>query len=141
MNTANIITLIISILSLIISGISAFYTYKQTQNMETQLKTDFIQILIDNLKELKILLMEIKPESNFSGLTQKHHLDLEKIRNLLLYQRSTIEKHLSPNQQKTLFALQEEVEDVYGIIISNDIFADKKREKILNKINSLINNL
>lgn len=134
-------TLIISILSLIISGISAFYTYKQTQKMETQLKTDFIQKLIDNLKELKILLMEIKPESNFSGLTQKHYLDLEKIRNLLLYQRSTIEKYLSPNQQKTLFALQEEVEDVYGIIISNNIFADKKREKILNKINSLINNL
>jgi len=139
MDKVNIITIIISVLSLIISGLTTFYTYKQAQSIESQLKNDFIQKLIDNLKKLKILLLEIEPEPNFSGLTQKHHLDLEKIRNFLLYQQSIIRKHLAPSQEEMLNDLQLDAEDTYGFIISNHPDNNLKKEQLINKINILIN--
>ena len=141
MDTVSIITIFISISSLIISGVSAFYTYRQAISIEEQLKNDFIHKLIDNLKKLKILLLEIKPEPNFTGLSQKHHLDLEKIRNFLLYQQSIIKKYLEPSQEELLNDLQIDAEDTYGFIISNHPDNNIKKTQLIDKIHALIDTL
>jgi hypothetical protein len=127
----------ISFFSAIIALASAFFTYKELKNSQEESKNDFLNNLTNNLKELKLFILEIKPESSYLGLTERHHIELEKIRNYLLYQQSIIEKYLNSDQKEKLYSLQSNAEDIYGYVISNHLPEIKKR-KLIEEIDTLI---